>query len=187
MRCDAADINSMVPAHGYSSPTDQVCMVRPKSQTVNACMHDQVENRKTVQQNRDEVLKRISFLFSSSEGNKANLSKSEKLAHLVGMTFITVRPAPCMLASATPANPSFQKQASKQIALTSFSTTQSSPFSSPSSPPKSCLSSVFSSKNANPCMLWPPQALASVKKAKCPPTTGLAKKLGPGNPPSPSV
>lgn len=36
-------------------------------------------------------------------------------------------------------------------------------------------------------MAVPPHALSSAKKAKWPPTTGLAKKKGLGKPPSPSV
>ena len=66
----------------------------------------------------------------------------------------------------------------------------SSPFPTPVSCPSSCPSSCFNSafsKNAKPSVAFPPQALPRVKKAKCPPTTGLAKKLGPGKPPSPSV
>lgn len=39
---------------------------------------------------------------------------------------------------------------------------------------------------SNP-LIPPPHARSNVKNAKCPPTTGLAKKYGPGNPPSPSV
>lgn len=44
-----------------------------------------------------------------------------------------------------------------------------------------------SSKNLSASAAFPPQALSKAKNAKCPPTTGLAKKSGPGNPPSPSV
>lgn len=44
-------------------------------------------------------------------------------------------------------------------------------------------SSSPSSKNLNPRLASPPQALSSVKKAKCPPVTGLAIKCAPGHPP----
>lgn len=47
--------------------------------------------------------------------------------------------------------------------------------------------SSLSSRNSNPCAASPPHARSSVKKAKCPPTTGRAMKLMPGKPPEPSV
>lgn len=72
---------------------------------------------------------------------------------------------------------------SKQSLRSHDVSVHSSPFSKPTSSPAPCVAS----KNANPCMALPPHALPSVKNAKCPPTTGLAKKFGPGKPPSPSV